>query len=99
MYAHSKLYSVLSYITWVGWIISFILHDRSDMLVRQHLNQALILNIISSLASIMSRGHGIIGWVGGLIDMVTLFLFIWGVIRAFRMSAEPLPLIGQVKLF
>lgn len=99
MYAHSKLYSVLSYITWIGWIISFILHDRRDMLVRQHLNQALVLNIISSIASIMGRANGFLGWAGGIIDLAALILVIWGIVRAFKMSAEPLPLIGEVRLF
>ena len=99
MYAHSKLYSALSYITWIGWIISFILRDRRDELVRQHLNQALVLNIISSIASIMSRADGFIGWAGGIIDLAALVLFIWGFIRALKMSAEPLPLIGNVRLF
>ena len=98
MYAHSKLYSVLSYFTWIGWIISFILRDRRDELVRQHLNQALILNIISSLASIMSRADGIVGWAGGIIDLAALILFIWGVVRAFKMSAEPLPLVGELRI-
>ena len=98
MYAHSKLFSVLSYITWIGWIISLIFRDKRDPLVRQHLNQALCLNIVSTLASIMSRGHGIIGWTGGLIDMLVFFFCIWGLVRAFKMSAEPLPFIGQIQL-
>lgn len=98
MYAHSKLYSVLGYFTWIGWIVAFILRDRRDELVRQHLNQALILNLISSVASIMSRADGFIGWAGGIIDLATLILFIWGVVRAFKMSAEPLPLVGGFRI-
>lgn len=98
MYTHSRLYSVLSYITWIGWIIALIFRDKSDQLVRQHLNQALVLNVFSSIASVMSRGGGIIGWVGGVIDIMALFFFIWGVIRAFKMSAEPLPLVGEIRV-
>lgn len=99
MYAHSRLYSVISYITWIGWIISFILHDRRDQLVRQHLNQALIINICSSIGTLMTRFDGLVGWAGGIVNLAVLILFIWGLVRAFKMSAEPLPLIGELRLF
>ena len=98
MYAHSKLYSVLSYFTWIGWIISFILHDRRDGLVRQHLNQALILNVCSSIGTFLTRFDGIVGWAGGIINIAVLVLFILGIVRAFKMSAEPLPLIGELRI-
>ena len=99
MYAHSRLYSVLSYITWIGWIISFILHDRRDDLVRQHLNQALIIAICSTIGTFMTRFDGIIGWAGGVVGFATFIFVIWGLVRAFKMSAEPLPLIGEFRLF
>ena len=62
---YSKLYSVLSYITWIGWIFAFLQADREDPLVRQHLNQSLVINIASILAYILT-GFGGIGF-GGLL--------------------------------
>ena len=99
MYAHSKLYSVLSYITWIGWIISFILRDKRDELVRQHLNQALIINVGSSIGAFLTRFDGFLGWAGSCIDVAALVLTILGIVRAFKMSAEPLPLVGQFRIF
>ena len=98
MYSHTKLYSVISYITWVGWIISFILHDRRDMLTRTHLNQALILNICETISNILGRFDGFLGWAGNIISVAVLILWIMGIVRAFKMSDEPLPLIGELKL-
>ena len=62
----SKLLAVVSYITWVGWIIALIMRDKNDSLVSCHLNQALMLNIVCTIGSIISRFGligGIIGWV------------------------------------
>ena len=48
MYRHSKLYAVISYITWIGFIIAMVARDPADPLVRRHLNQALIINLIKA---------------------------------------------------
>lgn len=103
MYQYSKLFSVLSYLTWIGWILAFVQREKDDELVRHHLNQALILNIA-----------GIILWMGGValtsfipfgffiegpLQLVLFAFTILGIIRAIQMSTEPLPLIGNLKLF
>ena len=41
MYKNTKLCSVISYITWVGFIIAFLIRDQEDEMVKHHLNQAL----------------------------------------------------------
>ena len=94
----SKLFAVVSYITWVGWIIALILRDKNDSLVRCHLNQALMLNIVCTVGSIISRFGligGIIGWV---INIATIVLMIMGIIRAVKGSEEPLPFIGGITI-
>lgn len=96
MYKHSKLCSVLSYITWIGWFVAYFLRDRADSLVRRHLNQALILNLVSLVASYLARRSGVIGIVGELVDLVVLVFAIMGIVRAFKLSEEPLPLIGTI---
>ena len=94
----TKLWSVLSYITWIGWIVAFVKHDRNDKVARRHLNQALVLNIIESAAALLSRWGGLFAVVGEAVDVACLVLFIMGIVRACRLSAEPLPVIGSVNL-
>ena len=94
MYKNSRLYSVISYITWIGLIVAFILHDKNDTLVRRHINQALILNLAETVSRVLYRIGGLFGVVAWVIDVVVFVLFIMGIIRAFKMSEEPLPIIG-----
>lgn len=96
---NTKVLSVISYITWIGWIVAFILRDKHDRVVTQHLNQALALNIVGILVSAGARIGGVIGWAAGIISLASLILAIWGIIRAIQGSAEPLPLIGNFKIF
>lgn len=98
MYAHTKLYSAISYITWIGWIVAFILHDKYDRMTHHHLNQALAINILSILGGIGTRFDGIIGWAGGVIGVIVLILTIWGIIRALQLSDKPLPIVGKFNI-
>jgi len=79
---NTKVLSVISYITWIGWIVAFILRDKYDRVVTQHLNQALALNIVGILVSAGTRIGGAIGWIAGIISLISLILAIWGIIRA-----------------
>lgn len=99
MYKNSRLFAVLSYFTWVGFVVSFLLRDRNDTLVRRHLNQALIINLIGTVGTILSRVGGILATAGGIIGFASFVLFLMGVVRALRMSEKPLPYIGEYTLF
>ncbi|MBR3505090.1 MAG: hypothetical protein IKO07_12740 [Clostridia bacterium] len=94
----SRLWSILSYITWIGWIIAFVKHDKDDKLVRRHLNQALVLNIIETVGGAIAKWGGLFAIVGEVIDIAALVLFIMGIARAAKMSDEPLPIIGEINL-
>ncbi len=98
MYKNSRLYAVISYITWVGFIIALVKYDRNDTLVRRHLNQALCINIIETIGTLMSRFGGILGTIGTVLDVLTFILFIMGIYRAAKMSEEPLPIVGQFEI-
>lgn len=99
MNRNSKLFAVLSYFFWVGFIISFILRDKDDTLVRRHLNQALIIHIISTLAGFVGRLGGIFATAASIVGFGCFILFIMGFVRAIKMSEEPLPIIGEYTLF
>ena len=91
-----RIYSVISYITWIGWIIAFVKHDKDDKIVRRHLNQALVLNVIETVSRGIDRIGGVFGTIGTVIDVACLVLFIMGIVRAAKQSDEPLPIIGDI---
>ena len=95
MYQNSKLYAVISYITWIGWIIALVKRDPADSLVRRHINQALCLNLMASVATLLMRFGSLFGMIGDILDILVLVLSIWGLVRAAKGSEEPLPIIGQ----
>ena len=95
---NSKLWSVISYITWIGWIIAYIKGEKNDKLVLRHLNQALALNVLGSLAGLLSRWGGLFRFVGVALDIGCLVLLIMGLARAAKGSDQPLPVIGNVNL-
>ena len=95
---HTKLFSVISYLTWFCWIAAFLLHDKDDKMARHHINQALVVNVLESIGTILSRMGGIIGVVGTIVDFAVLVFIIMGIYRAAKLSDEPLPFIGDIKL-
>ena len=46
MYNNSRTVAVVSYITWIGWIIAFLIRDKTDRFAAHHLNQALVINLL-----------------------------------------------------
>ena len=99
-----KLGCVLAYLfPLIGCIALYCLGDREDDFVRHHLNQALVINILETIAGFVSRiGWSIFNWpfrrVGGAVDILCLAFFLMGIVRAYRLSAEPLPYIGEIHL-
>ena len=98
MSKNTKLHSILSYITWIGFLIVLFMRDKDDRVVNCHLNQALILNIASTVGMALGRSGGILNLIGWAIQLVAFVLWVMGLIRAFQCSDQPLPLIGGVQL-
>ena len=97
MYRNSQIYAIISYITWIGFIIAYIGRDRNDPFVRLHLNQAFILNLGAIIARLISR-IGLLGALSMPLSFVCFVLSIAGIVRAARMDERPLPLIGQFQI-
>ncbi|RLD54402.1 MAG: hypothetical protein DRI97_11585 [Bacteroidetes bacterium] len=90
--SNAQLIAVISYLTLVGWIIAFVLHqnDKSELGIF-HIRQSLGINII-----------GVVGWVVFWIPLIgwlaAIFLFvIWimGLISAAQGEMKPVPLLGK----
>ena len=97
MYRHSRLFSVISYITWIGFAIAVIARDPADPLVRRHLNQALLINILSTVSNILGRMR-LFSFASNILGIVCLVFLLMGIYRAIRMDSRPLPFIGEIEL-
>ena len=98
MNKNTKLFSVISYITWIGWIIAFVMRDRDDKIVSHHVNQALVINIVETIGAVLIKFGGVFGIIGEIVDVAVLVFLIMGIVRACKLSDEPLPVIGDIKL-
>jgi len=98
MYNNSRTVAVVSYITWIGWIIAFLIRDRADRFAAHHLNQALVINLMKIAgglcASLPRFGHSISAVVG----VAAFVLIIMGIYRAVHWNSDPLPVIGELHL-
>ncbi|MBQ7702762.1 MAG: SHOCT domain-containing protein [Firmicutes bacterium] len=83
-----KVTNVLSYITFIGFLIAYFAGDREHCMF--HLNQGLVLNLFGLL-----MGIPLIGWVARIGYII---LMIVGIVNASSDVEKPLPLIGTVKL-
>ena len=94
----SRFYAMISYITWIVWLWAYLKRDREDTLVIRHLNQALVLNLISTVCSLLQRAGGIFAKVEFVVSLAVLVLVIMGIYRAAKEDETPLPLIGEINL-
>ena len=83
-----KITGVVGYITWIGWLIAYLLGDKEG--AKFHLNQALVLWLFWLLTFIPC-----VGWLWGIFILVCWIL---GLIHAINQEEIPLPLIGQIQL-
>lgn len=95
----NKTLSVISYITIIGWIISFVIgKDNANSLLKYHLRQSFGLFIFGILLGIVLQiimsitGLYVLGYIG----LINLALMIIGIINAANETEKPLPLIGKM---
>ena len=95
---NNKTAAVVSYITWIGFIVAICIGDRSDRYVSHHLNQALVLNILSLVGGVLKVIPLVGNIAAGLVSVVVLIFWVIGIYRAATGSTEPLPFIGDIHL-
>lgn len=93
-----NIFSAISYVTWIGFLIAMVATDRSDRFVQHHLNQALVLNLASIVGGVLRVIPLIGGIASDIVSLAVLVFWIMGIARALRGSTEPLPVIGDIHL-
>ena len=91
--------ALISYLSWPGWIIALLIRDKTDPFAAHHLNQSLILNIISVIAGAAAKLPLVGGIVSFVLSLAFVVLWIMGIVRAVMWDDRPLPVIGDIHLF
>ena len=98
MNGNSKFAAVAAYITWIGFLIALLVGDRSDRFVVHHLNQSIVINLLSIVGAVLTALPLVGGIIGSIVSLATLAFGIMGVYRAATGSTEPLPIIGDIHI-
>ncbi len=98
MYNRRNIIAAVSYITWIGFIIAIVMGDRGDRFMAHHLNQALVIDIISVVGGVLVVIPLLGGMAAGIINMAVFVFDIMGAISAYKGSMASLPIIGDIHL-
>ncbi|MBN2852898.1 MAG: hypothetical protein JXQ23_09220 [Clostridia bacterium] len=89
-----KLMGVLCYL-WILWLIPLLTEHKNDPYIKFHINQGIVLSIVSVIVGILSW-IPVIGWLLGIGVFV---LTVLGIINAVQLQEKPLPLIGGIQIY
>ena len=91
--------AVVAYLSWIGWLIAFFIRDPRDRFAAFHLNPALMLQILGTIAGIL-RIVPILGSLAyNIVSLVVFVLWCIGIYRAFTWNDTPIPFIGNIRIF
>ncbi len=85
-----KFYSIISYISWIGFIVTMCSNFKNHEFVKFHVNQALWVNIFLTAFVIP-----FIGWIVGIFGIVCMFI---GIIGASNSQMNPIPFVGNIRI-
>ncbi len=96
-----KVTGIVAYIGLIGWLIAFLAGDKEG--AKFHLNQALVINVVSLINSlILYRIFGLIPFLGGILNFVVSILltvcWILGLVYAIKEENKEVPVLGAIKL-
>ncbi len=94
---------IVSYLTWVGLLIAFVMGDRTAS--RFHMNQSLAIWLASTLCGVAIRLVGwipVVGWLARvalcLVEVFCAVCWFIGFINAIQGVERPVPVLGQIRL-
>ena len=96
-----KTIAIISYFTWIGWIIAFVLYNSNkSQLAAYHLRQTLALMILMTLVyivQIMLLFIPFLGWaIAVLLWIGLVVLWVLGLLAAINSEEKPMPVIGPM---
>ena len=95
---NKNLIAAVSYFTWIGFLIAYLMSDKSDRFMMHHLNQALVIDLAGLIAGVF----GVIPLIGAVIAAVVniagFVLDIMGAVSAYGGSTAPLPFVGDIHI-
>ena len=91
-----KTVAIISYITWIGTLIAFIMNnDKRNSFAAFHIRQMIGLSIFSIVNTfILERYTG--GWVSSTISLGLFVLWVIGLIGATQGEEKKIPLVGDL---
>ncbi|MBQ7429916.1 MAG: hypothetical protein IJV29_09635 [Butyrivibrio sp.] len=85
-----KTVGIISYITWIGFIVALLAGDRNDPYVKFHINQALVLNLFSLLS--------VVPFVGTIWGIFVFAMWVLAVVGACSGETRAVPLFGEIHI-
>ena len=90
-----KVVSVIAYLTFVGWLIAFLLNSPKSELSSFHIRQALGVHLIF-LVSSMLMWIPIVGWLAGIVGfLLGVALWFIGIVAASKEEEDVVPIFGN----
>ncbi|MCF7871478.1 hypothetical protein K9L97_00405 [Candidatus Woesearchaeota archaeon] len=84
----AKVIAIVSYITWIGWIVALILNlNKKTSLGSFHIRQSLLLMIAGTVLTWIP----IVGWI---LAVVVFVFWIMGLISAIKGEKKEVPVLG-----
>jgi len=86
--------AVISYITWVGTLIAFIMNnDKHNSFAAFHIRQMVGLSLFSIVISFMAR---YVGFAAGILGIGLFVLWIIGLMGAIKGEEKRVPFVGDL---
>lgn len=101
---NGKTVAIVSYITWIGWIIAYVLHGSNKTSFGAfHLRQTGFIHLVSIalwLISLIFTGIRGLGWIisvlVGIASIILFVLWIIGLLGAINNEEKKVPIIGDM---
>ena len=91
---NAKLTGIVSYLTWIGWLIAFFAGDREGAKV--HLNSTAVLFLLFIICDLAENLGKVFSTVFGIAEIGLVILWIIGFIYALIGENKELPIIGGI---
>ncbi|OGS70191.1 MAG: hypothetical protein A3F91_01805 [Flavobacteria bacterium RIFCSPLOWO2_12_FULL_35_11] len=89
-----KTVAIISYITWIGTLIAFIMNnEKHNSFAAFHIRQMIGLSLFSIIISFIAR---YVGFVAGIFGIGLFVLWIIGFIGAINGEEKKVPLVGDL---